>query len=162
MLRKRWNPRGWGLLRAKPTMWRTAVHNLEKQGVEAWVPRIREKPGRLEPLFPGYVFWRVSPQWSHVRSTIGVAHVIMSGDKPGLVPREVMRQLYKDHGPRGYIDPIDPVLKSGDGVQVSSGPFVRAKGVYIHAKPGGRAKVLLSFMGQDVELEVSRSSVTKV
>lgn len=154
---------GWGLVRTKQGQERSALLNVQNQGAEAWLPRVRYAPGRLQPLFPNYLFVRVPPQWHFLKSTIGVASVLTHGGKPALVPRRVMRDLMRDQGREGFVDLCEDAkpLQSGDGVQVTRTAFVKQKGVYIAPAPGERVRVLLKFMGVDVEVELRRTDITK-
>ncbi|WP_257265705.1 transcription termination/antitermination NusG family protein [Endozoicomonas sp. ONNA2] len=70
---------GWYLLKAKPREEIRARDNLEHQGFEAYCPIIQEK-STPAPLFPGYLFVRLSktdlPFFHKIRSTRGIAHIV--------------------------------------------------------------------------------------
>lgn len=155
---------GWNLVRTRLRMERTAQHNAQAQGCETFLPRVRHGPGRLEPLFPNYLFVRrPDAQWLYLKGTIGVATVLMHGGKPALVPRRVMRDLMRDQGREGFVDlGTDATrLQSGDNVQVERTAFRNQKGVYIAPLPGERVRVLLQFMGVDAEVELKRADISK-
>ena len=76
----------WYLIQFKPNSHRLAERNLQRQGFETFLPMqkiTRRKASRfvsdLKPLFPGYMFVRVSSDlapWRTINSTIGVSQLV--------------------------------------------------------------------------------------
>lgn len=162
---------GWGLVVTKQGQERLAMLNLERQGVRCLLPLVRESKGviRLKPLFPGYLFVQPPPQWAFMRSTIGVRSVITYGDKPGLIPRNVMRELMRSLNDEGYINLVDEPtppppsrsLKKGEGVTITQGVFKSHAAVYKALAPGDRIRVVLEFMGQPIDAVLDRRDVVR-
>lgn len=87
----------WCLVQTKIRQERIALKNLQLQGFDCFLPVIRTEKlclGSLqivqEPLFPRYLFIRLSnshdgQNWSPIRSTLGVSHLV-NFDK---VPAEI-------------------------------------------------------------------------
>ena len=74
--------REWYLLQTKGRREAVVRENLERQGYVTWLPRPRvrrPRSERTEPLFPGYLFVRLSPEvdnFGPIRSTIGVLRLV--------------------------------------------------------------------------------------
>ena len=58
---------------------------------------------------------------------------------------------------------LEDELKDGDVVEVTSGPFKDLRGVFQKKMSGkGRVKILLSLIGVDVPVQISRWQIKKV
>lgn len=168
--RKRYRPRGWTplsdwvLVRTKSNRENYARLNCEKQGMETWLPRMEVLGrGKLQPVFPGYLFVRPGTQWARLRGTYGVIDVVGVGGEPTYVPKAVMRALRKFETKDGlyrFPDERDP--KPGDVVEIQIGAWKSHFGVYKGTTALGRLQVLLHFMNQPVVLEFSRQRSVKV
>lgn len=151
----------WGLVRTKPGHEAIAQLNVERQGLKTFLPKARE-PGRaaLSPLFPGYLFVLIGDRWSFLKGTRGVVHLLMDGQHPARVPREVVQRLKAEQGKQGYIDLRDASdLQPGDVVRVERGTFVSGKAVYISTAPHDRVRLLIDFMGKKVRVEADRADI---
>lgn len=164
--------RGWGVALIKTGQDRTAKANLEAQGVRCFMPKVRHagRSGRLEPLFPGYLFFQVpKAAWGFVRNTRGVRDVIWAGDRPGLVRPEAMRALLKALNDEDFIDmrPEPPPklasepLSPGESVQITMGVFKNFAAVYKALAPADRIRVVTDFMGQATEIELDRHAIVR-
>lgn len=157
----------WYVVRCKPREDLRALENLRNQGFEAFAPMclIKRRRGTVrrqvsEPLFPGYVFARLSSSqhnWSVLRSTRGVAHLVRFGQEAPRVPQAVMNELQ-------LLDHIDldtqraqkaSALKPGDAVAIEDGPLAGLQGVFEQADGEGRASVLVQCMQRWVRVSLS-------
>lgn len=166
--------RGWGLVLTKQGQDRVAKENLERQGVRCFMPRIlRDKTGyasrKLEPLFPGYLFFQV-PQgaWGFVRNTRGVRDVMWSGEKPALVHPACMRVLLKALNEENYLDEstrgsvvVNEPLVPGESVTIKQGIFKNFVAVYKSLAPADRIRVITEFMGAEREVELERYAIIR-
>jgi transcription antitermination factor NusG len=58
---------------------------------------------------------------------------------------------------------LEDELKDGDMVQVNSGPFNSLRGVFQKMMSSkGRVRILLSLIGEDVPVQISRWQIKKV
>ncbi|WP_034579496.1 transcriptional activator RfaH [Carnimonas nigrificans] len=88
-----------------------AAENLHRQGFEIFHPLVakNEKKARREPLFPYYLFIRLSQvasNWRPIRSTRGVLRLVSFGDTPLPVPQSLIDML-KAHASMHDGDPIN-------------------------------------------------------
>jgi hypothetical protein len=84
------------LLYTKPHAEVWAGANLEKQGFAVLLPRVAMARGSgFGMLFPRYLFVGADAArpTSVLRSTYGVAYVVHCGDKPAIVPAEVIAEI---------------------------------------------------------------------
>src|SRR5690554_6923408 len=93
----------WYLIKAKPGQTERAAEELRNQEFEVFSPciqveRVRrgQRVLKTEPLFPGYLFIELSEtgsNWRPIRSTRGVAYIVTFGNKPAVVPDQVVENL---------------------------------------------------------------------
>lgn len=86
----------WMLVYTKPHAEAWAAANLANQGFRALLPRVSSGRGAgLGMLFPRYLFVGAPGDrtTAAIRSTYGVAYVVHCGDKPAVVPVEVIADI---------------------------------------------------------------------
>ena len=79
----------WTAARIMPRKERLALHFLGLSGFQTYVPRTKDrivrrgrKVSEIAPLFPSYVFILIEWQWYGARFALGVANLIMDGERP--------------------------------------------------------------------------------
>jgi transcriptional antiterminator RfaH len=147
-----------------------AAHLDLLEGVERFCPQVRfqrlTRRGKVwftEAMFPSYIFARFD--WEHqlrlVQSASGIAGAVRFGDQYLAIEDEVVADL------RTQLDETDlkvftETLEQGDEVTISEGPFMGIEAVVKILLPGReRVKLLLEFLGQPSETEVSVKDVYK-
>jgi hypothetical protein len=87
----------WACAQTAPRRESVARHFLQLAEFEVYFPQIRErcvaKAGKVElvrPLFPSYLFVRVELQWWAACKAIGVARLILDGERPAVVPDQIV------------------------------------------------------------------------
>lgn len=117
-------------------------------------------------LFPGYAFVFIELQWHAARYALGVASLIMDGERPARVPDDVIMDLRgRERG--GLIKmppppkPVAPFLP-GDRLRVCSGPLTGLKGLYAGMAPRERIFVLLQMLGGERTVELAQGDVLKI
>jgi transcription antitermination factor NusG len=169
-LKRRRRPKGWSpmsdwvLVRTKTGRENWARLNCEKQAMETWYPRCAMPgKGKLQPVFPGYIFVKPGDKWRSLRSTYGVLEIVMQGDAPQFVPRAVMQALKKQEDADGvWRLPTHKDPEQGDLVEIKIGAWKNHLGVYDGLSPSGRSRVLLEFLSQEIVLEFSRRDSIEV
>lgn len=124
---------GWYLLKAKYRAEVRAQDNLESQGFEAYCPLIQEKSCRI-PLFPGYLFIRLSekdiPSYHKIRSTRGILQIVRFNKTShklyheGRLPSEDIATLLPRPIPNGdqMIDQIEAFIWRHNGCILDENP----------------------------------------
>ena len=136
-------------------------------GVTVFCPRIRFKRESrrgvvwvTEGMFPGYLFARfgLSEMHRRVRYAHGVVGIIRFGDRYATIEDEALSPL-RDHTDFS-VKELNYELSQGDRVAITEGAFVGLEAVITQVLPAKqRVKVLMEFLGRNVEAEVEQSNV---
>jgi transcriptional antiterminator RfaH len=158
-------PAPWITCQTHPQAERWAVANLTRQGYQAYLPLItirRRDPvlhtlNRLVevPLWRGYLFVQLSTaSWSPIRSTRGIARVLMSGDKPHHLNAATLEAIRAGDELRRTVTLPDRLWRPGVACQVKYGPLQSMEAVVI-AITNQVAHVALLMFGQLREVTIS-------
>ncbi len=161
----------WYLLYSKPRRERVAFDNLLRQGYEAYLPVMRRRKRRgaryvdgLEPLFPRYLFVNLSDQsddWSPIRSTVGVSHLVRFGDVAARVPDALVTRLRRREAEDGARERTGERLRAGDQVRIVDG-VLRGYEAIFEAKTGKeRVLLLLEIAGRAATVRVAARMVER-
>lgn len=159
----------WFVVQTQPHAEKKAAAHLTRQEFQCYLPRYlkrRRHARKTEivpaPLFPRYMFVAVGEcqQWRSIRSTVGVSHLICTGDEPTLVHNRVIDELRKREGPEGFItlDPR-PSFAPGDKIQVSDGVFVGHHALFDDMVDRDRVAILLDLLGRSVRVVIDKDSI---
>jgi transcriptional antiterminator RfaH len=154
----------WFLAQMKPNCVSIADRNLTRQGFRTFLPTeevTRERQGKFvtaqRPLFPGYIFLSfdiAEGHWRKVNSTSGITRLVSFGKEPATVPLGLVSQLMLRCDASGRLLP-PRLLKPGDQVTLTTGPFARFVGEVEKIAPDRRIWVLLDIMGGQTRVAVS-------
>jgi len=126
------------------------------RSVRRWKDRRKE----LElPLFPGYVFARVTPQeYLRVLQVAGVVRFVGFNGRPVPVADSEMECLM--HALKGGVraEP-HPYLTEGRRVRVKSGPLASAEGILVRRKDKCRVVLSLALIMRSVIVEVDEADI---
>ena len=162
------NARRWYVIQCKPREDDRAAQHLGNQGFEIWRPQLQReavKQGRRvvvsEPLFPGYVFIRLSEvedNWAPIRSTRGVARLVRFGLVPAVVPDAVMDDIASR---LALVDaPPEALFAPGQKVRIETGPFAGLEAVFAAHDGTERVIVLLKLLQQMQTLSLPVESLS--
>lgn len=165
---------GWFCVRSKPKSEHIAARNLQQFANldEVFCPRIRfEKAtmrGRvwyIEALFPGYFFARFDlvTDLRAVNAAPGVSGVLHFADFYPQISDTYIREL-KEEFPEesNAIRVIEQALALGDEITITEGAMKGLKTIVTRLLGGGeRVAVLLDWLGQEREAEVSMKAVMR-
>lgn len=164
----------WFCVRSQPKREHLAAGNLRTlPGVEVFCPRIRfRKMTRrgpvwfVEALFPGYLFagFDYGAVQRAVRHAVGVRGIVHFGERVAVLDEAVIAALRDRVGTadEAPIIEVDPEIKVGDVVNIAGGAFGDLASVVTQVLSGKeRVRVLIDFLGRQVEAEVGRSAVVR-
>jgi transcriptional antiterminator RfaH len=161
----------WFVLQFKPNSYRLAEGNLKRQGFETFLPLheiTKHKYNRyvsdLQPLFPGYMFVAFNPtngSWRQINCTIGVSKLVSFGAQPSPVPLDLMSGLMLRCNTDGKLRPAN-LLKKGDAVQVSTGPFSDYIARVETIDDEQRVWILMELMGRVTRISVDPNQLQTV
>jgi transcriptional antiterminator RfaH len=158
----------WYVVQSKPGQAEKAAQELQNQGFEIFLPLIKAeklKRGKRieqeEPLFPGYLFIELSEvasNWRPIRSTRGVARIITFGNKPAVVPDDVVEQLRDSLKHRAEMHSLEP----NQPVRITEGPFANLNAVFAEFDGEKRAFLLLEMLGQWQKISLPLTALKKI
>ena len=154
----------WFVVQIKPNSYDLAIRNLERQGFETFLPKmkatIKTKNKFINKdvaVFPGYAFVGTdlqNPYWTKINSTYGVSKLLSFNNKPYEIPLDliaVLKNKYKDD--INII--IDENLKKGDTIKFNNGPFADFVANIESVDEKKRIYVLLEVMGGRQKLKIN-------
>lgn len=162
----------WYAIQTKPRSEDKVTAFLAQKSIPTFLPRllVRRRHGSrrwdaLEPLFPGYLFARFTPDprmLDRVRWAPGVRKVLGYGEEPVPVPVEVVSYLQERVGERGFIVP-GPTFLPGTTVRFKRGPLAYLEGIIERpASRADRVRVLLKLLSTRVSVEVDIAELERV
>ncbi len=158
--------RCWYLIQCKPRECFRAMEHLQNQAFEAFLPTLSREVLRrgkretvLEPLFPHYLFVRLSDvadNWAPLRSTRGVARVVRFGDTPLSVPDNIVSALQEPV-------PTQPqaLFEAGDKVQITEGALSGLEAIFAATDGDERVVLLIKLLHQQQTVRVPLSQVRR-
>jgi len=154
--------RGWLVLYTKPHKEYAVRDFLTGQKIEVYLPEIRtstRRPGRrgTKPFFLHYLFARFDLQdgaMARVRWTPGLRRIVSFGDRPAVVPDEVVEHIRRRLATMVERQPEGP-FERGEVVRIVRGPFEGLDAVFDRSLSAqGRVRVLLNLMRRQVAAEL--------
>jgi transcriptional antiterminator RfaH len=145
-----------------------AAHIRMAEGVTVFCPRIRfKRPTRqglvwvTEAMFPGYLFahFDLCEKHRQVRYAYGVTGIVQFGDRYPIIEEGALA-LLRDQTGAAEVKELTYDLSQGDHVKIVGGIFAGLETVVtqiLSAKE--RVKVLMDFLGSQMEAEVERTSI---
>jgi transcriptional antiterminator RfaH len=122
----------WLIAQLKPNSHDLAIRNLERQGFETFMPKMKTTVIKEDRfiyrnvfVFPGYIFIGFDSQniiWTKINSTYGISKVLVLNKKPSEISNNLILALKQRYGVN-----IDQTSKEnfgkGDNIRFDTGPF---------------------------------------
>jgi transcriptional antiterminator RfaH len=163
--------RSWYVIQTKPGNEHRVETNLSNQEIEVFLPLLetfQHSSGKMiqkiKPLFPNYLFAKIDidVHYYKVKWTRGVSKILGNGDGPISISGKVVETIKERTGKDNLVK-LEERLEEGTLVQFTAGPFKDLMGVFDKKMSDGkRVRVLLSLIGVDVPVQVSRYQIKKV
>jgi transcriptional antiterminator RfaH len=161
----------WYVVQTKPGNEDRVQNNLHRQEIENFLPRLgtyEHRQGtmvhRIKPLFPNYLFakFHLGLHYYKVKWTRGVNRILGNGSGPIPISEQVISTIKEKAGEDNIIR-LEDEWKEGDIIQVTSGPFKDLMGIFQKKMSSqGRVKILLSLIGVDVPVQISKWQIKRV
>ena len=161
----------WYVVQTKPGNEDRVQNNLHGQEIENFLPRLEtyeHRKGtmvhRIKPLFPNYLFakFHLELHYYKVKWTRGVNRVLGNGSGPIPISERVVSTIQEKVGENNLIR-LEDQWKEGDIIQVTSGPFKDLMGIFQKKMSSqGRVRILLSLVGLDVPVQISKWQIRRV
>jgi transcriptional antiterminator RfaH len=154
--------RKWYVVYSKAQKEEFAQFCLQLKGLKVFFPRLllpdsAKKRKRLVPLFPNYLFVRLSlssNEYSYAIWSPGVSRIISFNGSPAAIHDAVVDFIMSQANREGVIE-AQSSLRSGQEVRITGGPFQGLVGI-IQEPPSakGRIKILLQLLNQPTKVDV--------
>lgn len=161
----------WFLAQFKPNSHKIAERNLHRQNFQTFLPLHEETKRQasrftttLRPLFTGYLFVALDASksgWRAINSTYGITRLVSFGEYPQQVPLDLISRLMLRCDEGGTLLP-PRILKPGDAVEISGGPFAEFVATVEKVDPDQRVWVLLELMGRTTRVAVQSNALRQV
>ena len=160
----------WFLVFAKAKEEKRAKENLENQGFEIFLPMIafaklnQSKPTTLKAMFPRYLFVKINTEldkWTRIKSTRGVSHLVVFGQRLAEIPNQVIAYLQSGAGEndifRQKISRRE--FQKGDKLVIEKGMFKDKEATFLAKKSKERVRILLRFVNHLITADIPASDV---
>ena len=155
----------WFVAHTQPLKENVAKQHLLDQEFEVYLPifkKIRRHARKVEevsaPLFPRYLFVGMDleiSRWRSVNGTRGVSYLLMSDDRPAIVPNDIIENLKAQENADGIVPATSLVLfTKGDKVRILDGSFKDQIAVFETLDNKERVQLLLNFLGRETKISL--------
>jgi transcriptional antiterminator RfaH len=143
-----------------------AAAHLRRQAYTVYLPQLQKKIRHArrvslvsKALFPRYLFVRMDIEnapWRAIRSTIGVAGLVSTCDRPMPVPQGIIERIQASEDADGIVR-----LKSADQfrrgqlVEITEGALDGLQGLVEATTDEERVTLLLNLLGREIRVRVS-------
>ncbi|HEY7338250.1 MAG TPA: UpxY family transcription antiterminator [Bryobacteraceae bacterium] len=156
----------WFGLRVRSNFERQVSHLLRAKGIEEYLPAYRarrvwsDRVRELDlPLFPGYVFCRISiADRAAVLATSGVVKMVGNRNEPLPIDEAELAAVRKMVASQSHVEPW-PFLRIGQRVLVRRGPLAGIEGILLKVKSSYRLVVSVTLLGRSVASEIDSAYV---
>ena len=160
----------WILAKTKCRQEYRAEKNLNNQGFKCFLPTINIKKfvnnvwvEKKEVMFSGYLFINIA-QLTHkmhkINNTYGISKLLVDRitGAPFVIKNSVIEEVSEESEEINDLSRIE----KGDAVVVTKGRLSTFSGIFLEKCSKYRAKLLVSFLNSEQELEVDLSDIQKV
>lgn len=156
----------WFAIRVRSNHEQVAVEHLRARGFEEFAPSYKSERKWSDrtkvinrPLFPGYVFSRLSPSNRlPVLSIPGVVGLVSFAGAPSAIPDDEIERVRKMVNSGLPVAPF-PFLSRGEPVIMERGPLMGLEGIVQETKGVLRLIISINLLQRSVCVEVDRSWV---
>lgn len=158
--------KSWFCLRTKPRREEFARTHLERQGIESFLPKFKQKRlhgtevrWKVAPLFSRYLFFRhpLKASFRSIEATLGVSEIVSFGGAAAPVPQaiidEIRRRCVDD-----VVELAEVAFNKGESVQILAGPYEGMEAVFDReTSDRDRVVVLLDIMASVARVSIDRN-----
>ncbi len=160
----------WLLVYTKAKEEQRAKTNLENQGFQTFLPMIafvkmnRSKSTTVEPMFPRYLFIKLNLEkdnWTLIKSTRGVSHIVVFGQRFAEIPDRVVAHLKSGADKNDIFKQTikRQEFEKGDTLIIAQGIFKDKEATFLSKKSKERVRILLRFVNHLITTEIAASDI---
>ena len=159
----------WILVYTKAKQEFKANKNLKNQGFKTFLPLISatnkdigKRP--LEVIFPGYIFVQIRlllDNWTAIKSTYGVSHIVTYGEGLSSVPNDLINLLQNKLNEEDVYERniLHSDFEEGDALKIKDGRLAGIYAIFLSNKSKDRVRLLLKFFKTTVISELDKSDI---
>ena len=161
----------WVLIYTKAKQELKANENLKKQGFKTFLPLMaatnkNSESKSLVPVFPRYLFAQINlhlDNWTSIKSSVGVSHIVMFSDKLTSIPHNIIRLIQNKLDETGvYKEDVSVVdYQKGDPVLIKEGVFAGVEAIFLSKKSKDRVRLLLKLLNTNIVAEMTTADLKK-
>jgi transcriptional antiterminator RfaH len=162
-------PSAWIVVNTQPHREQIALENLARQAFNTYCPMMRTRVRHarrtqevLRPLFPGYLFVRVSAdlkRWRPILSTYGVRTLVCCGGRPSFLDERFVEGLQARTIDGAIVRPARP-YEPGQQVKMAGGAFDGLIATILEMDEKDRLVVLMDLLNRPTKVRVNAHRVT--
>ena len=160
----------WVLVYTKAQEEQRAKKNLENQGFEIFLPMIvfarsnQPKSSTLKTMFPRYLFVKINTEldkWSSIKSTRGVSHLVVFGQRLAEIPHQVIAYLQSETDENDIFRQkiTRQEFTRGDTLVIEKGVFKDKEATFLAKKSKERVRILLRFVNHLITADIPSSDI---
>ena len=160
----------WFLVYTKAKEEEIAQKNCANQGFETFLPMIayekisQPKSFSLKPMFPRYLFITINVEkdnWHLIKSTRGVSHLVLFGNKFSAVPNAVIEFIKTRVNNHSIVkhNVTRQLFQKGDKLVINKGVFQGKEAIFLSKKSKDRVRLLLKLLNTSVVAEITTSDI---
>jgi transcriptional antiterminator RfaH len=160
----------WYLVYTKARQENTAKINLENQGFLAYLPRIsildknQNHIPKVEAMFLRYLFIKFNFQtddWSKIKSTKGVSHLVIFGKKLATVDKGIIEFFQKNSDAEDIFHQHLQFsnYSAGDKIRIKNGILKGKEAIFLSDDGKKRARILLDIMNSRVVTDLTKEEI---
>jgi len=160
----------WLLVYTKAQEEQRAKKNLANQGFEIFLPMIaiakmnQSKSITLKAMFPRYLFVKINTEldkWTRIKSTRGVSHLVIFGQKFAEIPNQVIVYLKSGADENDIFRQkiTRQEFQKGDQLVIEKGVFKDKEATFLSRKSKERVRILLRFVNHLITAEIPASDI---
>lgn len=160
----------WYIAQIKPNSYGLAIRNLDRQGVDTFLPKMKITTRHANRflykfvyVFPGYIFVGFDQRiinWSKINNTYGVSKILAFNKKPSEVPHDLIVKLKDRYKIKSNLKQKEN-LQKGDSIKFNNGPFVDLIAKVENEDQQNRIWFFFKFMGEYRKLKLRHTDKTQ-
>ena len=142
-----------------------AHKNLTNQGFEVFFPKIYNKIRSstrikkvLKPLFPGYIFVKLSQNFTKIKYTYGVSKIVSFGESLSFLPHKVFH-LLKNKCDLNDVCKREIFLKKGDKITLEKKNSSPIECIFEEVVDNNRSIILISLLNREFKTLVNNKFI---
>lgn len=162
---------GWYVARTKSGVEDRAASHLRNQGYDVYIPKYRRQVRHarqtrvvLRPLFPSYLFVRMTAEegrWRPINGTVGIIGLVCFGGVPQPMPEAALELIRAREDKSGAVSLAPDDLQRGERVRLREGALSEHVALLEEVSDDRRVVLLMNILGREVRVNARREALVR-